>query len=748
MNFSQSPRARPDRFGIGVTSLCLLLTLGRSRGEESTSQSEAAGPHDSEPAALFAPENLVAWCIVPFDAKKRGPKERAEMLTRLGLKKLAYDWRAEHVPTFGAELDALREHEIELVAFWDAHEDMFRLWEERGLHPQVWKTAPSPEGATREARIEASARELLPLVERTRKLGSKLGLYNHGGWGGEPENLIAVCEWLRKHADAGHVGIVYNLHHGHEHIDDFAAALAKMEPYLLCLNLNGMNDGAQPKILAIGSGARDREIVGAILRSGYRGPIGILDHREDTDAETSLRENLDGLRRLVATLDAGKKETKREKSSESGTALAPLWPRFRGPDATGVSNEEGLPTSWSTTENVTWSVPIAGRSWSSPIIAGDRIFLTTAISEGEDYDAKKGLYFGGNRPEPLPDVHHFEVLALAADTGEVVWEEVAHAAKPETPIHIKNTYASETPATDGERVFALFGNIGLFAYSVDGEKLWEKRWDPLPMRFGWGTASSPVVHEDRVFVVHDNDKASWLAAFDAKTGDELFRVDRSDEKSNWSTPFVWENAERTELVTAGTVAVRSYDLGGKLLWSLEGMSSITIGAPYASQGLLYVSSGYVGDRNRPIYAIRPGATGDISLAGDKRSNEAIAWSLPDAAPYNPTTIVYGDYLYTLLDRGFFVCYDARTGEMVYDKQRLGVGTNFTSSPWAYDGKIFCLSEDGETYVIRAGKDFEILRTNPLEEMCMASPAISRGSLFIRTMSKLYRISEKGTGNVK
>jgi len=420
------------------------------------------------------------------------------------------------------------------------------------------------------------------------------------------------------------------------------------------------------------------------------------------------------------------------------TARADDWPRFRGPGGAGVARGSDLPKRWSATENVRWSVPIEGRAWSSPIVCRGRVFLTTALSEGKDHEPKKGLYFGGNRPEPLPDVHRFKVLCLDAASGAVEWEALVGARKPAQGIHIKNTYASETPVTDGERVFVYFGELGVFAYDLEGEKLWEKSYPPLPMRFGWGTAASPVVHGERLFIVRDSEEQSFVLAIDARTGDELWRVER-DEGSNWSTPFVWETPARTELVTAGSDAVRSYDIDGKLLWSLRGMSSITIATPYAADGILYVSSGYVGDPSRPIWAIRPGADGDISLEGGARSSERVAWMLPVEAPYNPTTLIYEGILYTLLDRGFLAAYDAKTGETVYGKQRLGRGEAFTSSPWAYGGSVFCLSEDGDTYVIRAGREFEVERVNPLDEMCMATPAVAGGALFIRTISKLYRI---------
>jgi hypothetical protein len=262
----------------------------------------ATSGQEDRPPGVFARDNLVAWCIVPFDAKQRGPAERAEMLKRLGIGKVAYDWRQEHVPKFEEEILQYKKHDLEYFAFWGVHEEAFRLFEQYDIHPQVWLTAPSPRGSTDAERMEAAARQLLPHVKRVKALGCKLGLYNHGGWGGEPKNLVAVCRWLRENRDADHVGIVYNLHHGHGHIGDFAESLEQMKPYLLCVNLNGMNDGANPKILPLGRGQHELAMMRTIRDSGYAGPIGILDHRGDTDAEQSLRENLDGLDRLLSEL--------------------------------------------------------------------------------------------------------------------------------------------------------------------------------------------------------------------------------------------------------------------------------------------------------------------------------------------------------------------------------------------------------------------------------------------------------------
>lgn len=265
----------------------------------------AAHAEQPAPAALFAKENLVAWCVVPFDAQKRGPKERAKMLRRLGFTKLAYDWREEHVPEFEAEIKALREYGITFFAFWGLHDEMFRLFEAYDIHPQVWLTVPEPGGATQEEKVQAAGKALLDAAKRTQALGCTLGLYNHGGWGGEPANMVEVCSWLRAETGGNHIGIVYNLHHGHGHIEDFAACLDAMKPYLLCLNLNGMNTGAEPKILPIGRGEHDARLLHIIAESGYAGPIGILDHRPEIDAEVSLRENLEGLAKAVRQLCPG-----------------------------------------------------------------------------------------------------------------------------------------------------------------------------------------------------------------------------------------------------------------------------------------------------------------------------------------------------------------------------------------------------------------------------------------------------------
>jgi outer membrane protein assembly factor BamB len=366
------------------------------------------------------------------------------------------------------------------------------------------------------------------------------------------------------------------------------------------------------------------------------------------------------------------------------------------------------------------------------------VFLTTAVSSGTNEPPKKGLYFGGERPNAPRLETEWKVLCLELSSGKQKWESVVKKGESTGPIHLKNTYASETPVTDGEHVFAYFGGVGVYCLDLAGRSVWSHPIEPHKVRNGWGTASSPVLHGDRLCVVDDNDEQSYLLALDKRTGEEVWRVER-DEKSNWSTPFVWSHDGETEIVTAGSGKVRAYDLAGKLLWWFKGMSSITIATPYADDGLLCISSGYVGDKSRPLYAIRPGGRGQISLAAGETNNVSIAWCQPTAAPYNPTTLVYEGRLYVLHDRGLLRAYDASTGALLYDRERLPEGLHFTASPWAYNGQIFCLNEDGLTFVVRAGEKFELLRINKLAEddMCMATPAMVGDCLLIRSAVRLY-----------
>lgn len=421
------------------------------------------------------------------------------------------------------------------------------------------------------------------------------------------------------------------------------------------------------------------------------------------------------------------------------------WPRFRGADACGVSRNAGLPDKWSSTENVEWKTEIPGRGWGSPVVWGNNVFLPTVVNTGTTEPLKKGLYFGGDRKDIPTSIHEWKVLCLDLVSGSVRWEKTVRTGTPTSSIHLKNSYGSETPVTDGEYVYFCFGNIGLFCFDFNGEQVWSYELAPHNTRSGWGTAASPVLHENTLYYVNDNDEHSSLLALDRKTGEKLWEVDR-DEKSNWSTPFIWTHDGTSEIVTAGTGAVRSYDLQGKVLWSLKGMSSITIATPYAADGLLYVSSGYVLDRIKALYAIKPGASGDLTLPEGQSSNEFIVWSSMKAAPYNPSTIVDNGRLFVLYDRGLTSCFDAKTGATLFENKRLNGGTEFTASPWSYDGKWFCLNEDGVCSVIKAGDSLEVLHSNSLSEddLTLSTPAIAGDRLLIRTDRRVYCIRKPGS----
>jgi outer membrane protein assembly factor BamB len=419
------------------------------------------------------------------------------------------------------------------------------------------------------------------------------------------------------------------------------------------------------------------------------------------------------------------------------------WPAFRGPAFGVIADDPALPDTWSETENIAWRTDIPGLGWSSPIVWDDHIFLTSAISEGHEAPPVPGLYDEHDHVKAAA-AQRWVVFDVDFKTGKLRWQRELKRSSPPLLRHVKNSYASETPVTDGERVYVYFGSIGLIAaLDFAGNVVWTKETGAFNTQVELGTGASPVLYKDRLFIVNDNTTKSFMLALDKRTGQELWRVDR-DEMGNWSTPVVWENDRRTEIVTTGTRRVRSYDLGGRLLWELRGMSELTIPSPFVKNGMVYISSGYPGGALRPVYAIRPGAYGDITLKPGESSNEYIAWHQPFLGTYNTSALVYGDYYYTLLDRGFLLCHDARTGKQIYGRQRLSMeGSGFTASPWAYNGKIFLLSEDGDTYVVQAGPEFKVLGKNSLSQMPLATPAVLRGSLIVRTHSRLYRIAKQG-----
>lgn len=564
-------------------------------------------------------------------------------------------------------------------------------------------------------------------------------------------------------------------------------------------------------------------------------------------------------------------------------AQAGDWPQFRGPSNAGVSAETKLPSAWSATSNIAWKIHIPGYGWSSPIVWGDKIFVTTAVSDkqkppedfasvdlggrnggqangrpgasgplprsllapaaaarlkltdkqkaqveklqkeladkqqsqlakardemqkaqgGKDTEAMpkalenlrqafqasakmRGNYLGRLRgflddgqkkifdqlqkeeaatapggspmmtpaPKPPDDIYRWEVYCLDAADGKILWKQVAAQHKPAIAKQPSNTYASETPISDGARVYAYFGMTGLYCYDFAGKLLWSKNLGSYPMMRGWGTGSSPSLDGDRVFIQCDNEAKSFLLALDKKTGKELWRVSR-DEKSSWSTPFIWRSKHRTELVTAGAKRVRSYDPStGQRLWEIgrtpdtTGNMTVASATPVANGELLFANSGW-GFGTTPLFAIRAGASGDLTLPPGPKGSTSVAWSLTRGGPTMASPLLYGGYLY-ILDQtsGLLNCYEAETGKPVY-RERLAGARGFAASPWAYQGKIFCLDHEGRTFVLQAGPEFKLLGKNEIGEMCWATPAIANGSLFLRSRDHLYCIRQSAGNREK
>ena len=453
-------------------------------------------------------------------------------------------------------------------------------------------------------------------------------------------------------------------------------------------------------------------------------------------------------------------------SMSAGAAGPTDWPQFRGANGSGLADASNLPTEWSVTKNVSWVANIPGRGWSSPIVWRNRVYVTTAVNKGGFKQPSTGIFGNDFAAEltkqglPPAEVNKrviardielsdevesvsYVVMAIDAVSGKVIWQHEAHTGKPPGGRHRKNTYASETPATDGERLYASFGgNVGLFCYSLDGKLLWKRVWTPQPMYLDFGTASSPVVHNGRVYQLHDSEGDSFLTALDAKTGEVVWTSPRTAfearQKSGWATPFIWQTKERTEIVTVGKGMVVSYSLDGKELWRLRGMTQATP-TPVSGGGLLFVGSGSQGEANRPMFAIKPGGTGDISLKPNETTGEFVAWSQPRASGYITSPLFYRGRLYAINDNGVMQVFNAQTGEELYKARVGGVGSTFSSSPFASNGHIYAVNEDGVTIIFNEGAAYEEIGKNSLDEMSLATPAADASSLFIRTQTKLYRV---------
>jgi outer membrane protein assembly factor BamB len=422
----------------------------------------------------------------------------------------------------------------------------------------------------------------------------------------------------------------------------------------------------------------------------------------------------------------------------AGKASAGNWPQWRGPDGSGISNEKNLPSEWSPTKNIKWKAPIDGRAHSSPIVWGNKVFVTTAVEGAEVPGAKAVKHvLEGDKEFIHPDSvgadrkHAFKLICLDRETGKIVWQKTAWEGTPYDNRHRKSSYAASTPATDGKLVYAFFGTEGLYAYDFKGNLAWKAQLGNLA-NLGMGTGTSPILFDNLVIVQcdEDNGEASFIVAVDKKTGKEVWKTPRKIQVS-WSTPLLARTSTRAELIASGTEAVIAYDPAtGKELWRHKGVESNAIPSPVANNDFVFLVAGFPA---KIAMAIRLGQTGDLT------GTPNVPWQYAKGTAYVPSPILYGDYLYLTTDRGILTCIDAKTGEVKYEGGRIPIPATFTASPVAFEGKILMTSEDGDTFVVKSGPKHEILGTNSVGEAVYASPAIADGRIFIRGEKNLYCI---------
>jgi outer membrane protein assembly factor BamB len=423
------------------------------------------------------------------------------------------------------------------------------------------------------------------------------------------------------------------------------------------------------------------------------------------------------------------------------------WPSFRGRDASGVADGQRLPDRWdgANGDHILWRTPIPGLAHSSPIVWGDTIFVTSAISSRKNATFKPGLYGDGDASDDR-SVHKWIVYAMDKRTGRIRWERVAHEGSPRNKRHIKSTYASATPVTDGRIVVAWFGSEGVYAFDVNGQPLWSLDVGRVDMgaydvpSYEWGPASSPIIWNGLVILQCDTQADSFVMAVNAESGEIVWRTSR-DEIPSWGSPTVALASTGPELVTNASNFIRGYDpRTGRELWRLSGSSKITAPTPIFADGLMVVASGRAPER--PIFAVRPGSRGDLTLRSGQTSSGAVAWSWTGRGSYMPTPLAYNGVLYVLANNGVLDAYELKTGAELYRQRLHLVGSGFSASPVAADGKIYLSNEDGDMLVVRAGRTFEPIATNAIGELLMATPALSDGVMYVRGVSHLFAIGQR------
>ena len=431
------------------------------------------------------------------------------------------------------------------------------------------------------------------------------------------------------------------------------------------------------------------------------------------------------------------------------TVEAQNWPSFRGPNGSGVADGNNPPITWDAEKstNISWKTAIPGLGHSSPVVWGDRVLVTTAVSSSPDSQFVHGMTDTAASAGDTSK-HSWRLYCLDKNTGRILWEKAVYEGAPKVKRHVKASYANSTPATNGKYVVVSFGSEGLYCFNLQGVLIWKQDlgvldggWSSGP-DFHWGFGSSPIIYKDLAIVQCDTQSQAFIAAFDLADGKRVWQI-RREEDTSWSTPTIYEGKDHAELIASGTRFYRGYDpLSGKELWRLADGVDVKIPTPIAAADLFFLGGGNP-DGRRVFYALRPGARGEIRTSNNANGNENIAWQSTAIKPHIVTPIVYRDYLYVCTDNGILSQYNAKTGEPTF-RARLGGGGSFAASPVASDGRLYFASEDGDVFVIKASTTYELLARNPMGEVVIATPAIAGTMIIIRGQHHVFGIKQTGS----
>ena len=423
------------------------------------------------------------------------------------------------------------------------------------------------------------------------------------------------------------------------------------------------------------------------------------------------------------------------------------WHQFRGPNSNQLANSARLPVEWDANKNLQWKFEVPGSGWSSPIIWGDKVFVSTAVSDDPSQEqrayrneqSESGSRDRNSRDSKSTTEFSYEIYCLDLNSGRLLWNRVAHKGLPYLPSRRENTHANETPVTDGKRVYVYFGMIGLYCYDFDGNLVWKKDLGSYPTQSTWGSSTSPMLYDDHLYMQIDNEENSFLVALDPATGNERWRISR-DEKTNFSTPTIWKNKIRTELVASGQ-KVRGYDpYSGKMFWELSLGGGRNISSPVADNEFLYVGNEGRRDGGGTLFAVKAGAAGDITPREGESTSAGVVWSVPESGVSMASPLLYKGCIYLVDRRGSFInCYNAASGKPFYQRTRIPNAKAFWATPWGFENKVFCLDDAGTAFVLQPGNEFKILYENTIDDKFWASAAFAEGTIILRGVENLYCI---------